>query len=79
MYTAYDTEVTITIPHHCKAYYYSKYKGEIKQFQGTTNRLWVGILNKSFFKDIVIEKGKPLGFFMVELSQQYFAKHEAKK
>ena len=35
-------------------------------------------MNKSFFKDIVIDRGKPLRFFIVESAQQYSAKHEKK-
>lgn len=75
-YTEYNIEVIITIRNHCKAYFCSKYK--INQFQSDKNRLWIGILNKSFFKDIVIDRGNPLRFFIVESAQQYSVKHETK-
>lgn len=51
--TDYDSGLTITVPDYCSAYYCSKEK-EIKQFLGITSRLWFGLLNKSFSKDIVI-------------------------
>lgn len=45
------------LPDNSQGYFCSKYKDEIEQFQATKERLWIGILNKSLFEDIVIEKG----------------------
>ena len=78
LYTDYDSGLATTTPDHCAAYYCSKDR-EVKQFLDTTNRLWLGLLNKFFSKDIVINKGEPLGFFVIKTNRQFSVKHEAKR
>lgn len=36
---------------------------KLKKSSDSTQRIWIGILNRSLTKEIVIKKDKPLGFF----------------
>ena len=62
-----DTEVTAFLPTNSKGFVTSKFRSdEIKELFNGKHRLWVEILNKSFEDTIVIKKGQPLGFLVVE-------------
>ena len=74
-FTKYDTEVTVTLPRDSQGFFGSKYKDEIEQFLSIIERLWIGILNKSFFKDIVIGKGQVLGFFVLKTDKRFTVKN----
>ena len=54
-------------------------KTKVKQFLSTNNRLRLGLLNKSFLKDIVINKEESLGFFVIQSNKQCPVKYEAKR
>ena len=66
-FTRYYTENTVTLGYFC-----SKYEDEIEQFLSIKKRLWIGILNKSFFEDIVIEKG----YFALKCSGSLYLKQK---
>ena len=77
-FTKYDTEVTVTLPRDSQGFFGSKYKDEIEQFLSIKERLWIGILNKSFFEDIVIGKGQVLEFFILKTDKRFTVKNETK-
>ena len=77
-FTKYDTEVTVTLPRDSQGFFGSKYKDEIEQFLSIKESLWIGILNKSFFEDIVIGKGQVLGFFVLKTDKRFTVKNETK-
>ena len=77
-FTKYDTEVTVTLPRDSQGFFGSKYKDEIEQFLSIIGRLWIGILNKLFFEDIVIGKGQVLGFFVLKTDKRFTVKNETK-
>ena len=71
-FTRYYTENTVTLPSNSQGYFCSKYEDEIEQFLSIKKRLWIGILNKSFFEDIVIEKG----YFALKCSGSLYLKQK---
>ena len=62
-FNRYDREVTVTLPKDSCGYFTSKYKAdEIEWISKNTQKIWIGVINKSFTEDIVIKKGKVFVF-----------------
>ena len=65
-----DTEVSIILPENTNAFLATKFEGqEIQKITGPTNckkRLWITLLNESYFEPYNIEKGGVLGYLIVE-------------
>ena len=60
----YDPEVTVILPKNSCVYFTSKFKAdEIEQVCGDTQRIWIGILNRSLTEEIVIKKSRKFGVF----------------
>lgn len=57
-------------------FFCSKYRDNIEKLLHKKERPWIGILNKSLSEDIAIEKGKVLGFFVMETNKKFNVKHE---
>ena len=65
-----DTEVSIILPENTNAFLATKFEApEIQKITGPTNckkRLWITLLNESYFEPYNIEKGGVLGYLIVE-------------
>ena len=65
-----DTEVSIILPENTNAFLATKFEvQEIQKITGPTNckkRLWITLLNESYFEPYNIEKGGVLGYLIVE-------------
>ena len=73
----YDTEITVILPKNSCGYFTSKFKmDEIEQVCSKEQRIWIGILNRSLTKDIVIKKSSPFRFFVLETKEHIDIKHE---
>ena len=74
-----DIEVIVLLPDNSNGFVTSKFRGdEIHKFDARKQRLWIEISNKSFTFDIVIKRGSPLGFVVIE--PEYLPqKHVTKK
>ena len=72
-FTKYNTEITVTLPRNSQSFFCSKYKDEIGQFLSIKQRPWIGILNKSFFDDIVIKNGQ-----ILKTDKRFTVKNEMK-
>ena len=67
---AVDTEVSVSLPENTNAFLATKFEGqEIQKIIGPTNgkkRLWITLLNESYFEPQIIEKGGVLGYLIIE-------------
>ena len=67
---AVDTEVSVSLPENTNAFLATKFEGqEIQKIIGPTNgkkRLWITLLNESYFEPYIIEKGGVLGYLIIE-------------
>ena len=63
-----DTGITINLPEKPTVYLTTKFKGQkIKTIEGPkTQRLWLTILNESYFDKYKIQKGDLIGYLVVE-------------
>ena len=65
-----DTEVSIILPENTTAFLATKFeRQEIQKIIGPTNgkkRLWIILLNESYFEPYIIEKGGVLGYLIIE-------------
>ena len=60
----YETEITVILPKNSCGYFTLKFKTyEIEQICGDTQRIWIGILNRSLTEKIVIKK-RAVCFFL---------------
>ena len=64
-----DTELTIKLPEDSKAYLATKFEGQkIEEIIGPKKqRLWLTLLNESYFEEYKIKKGDVIGYLVVEL------------
>ena len=74
-----DTELILELPEESKAFLATKFTGQhIKKITGPKNkRLWITLLNKSYFEKYIINKGDTIAYLAVEpesLKVQYEAK-----
>ena len=75
-FTKYDTEIIVMLPSNWQDYFYSIHKDKIEVKK---EKLCIRILNQLFFKDIVIEKGKVLGFFVLGTDKIFSVKMRRKQ
>ena len=63
-----DTGITINLPEKPTVYLTTKFKGQkIQTIEGPkTQRLWLTILNESYFDKYKIQKGDLIGYLVVE-------------
>ena len=65
-----DTEVSIILPENTTAFLATKFeRQEIQKIIGPTNgkkRLWIILLNESYFEPYIIGKGGVLGYLIIE-------------
>ena len=76
-----DTDLLIDIPKNCTAYLAGKLKGQdVKEYIGPCNkRLWITLLNQSYFSKYKINKGNLMGYLLFEpedFNVRYFAKEK---
>ena len=63
----YNIQITVILPKNPHGYFTSKFKtDEIEQVCGDTERIWIGILNRSLTEEIVITKIKLLDFLLLK-------------
>ena len=63
----FDAEITVTLPKHFQGCFTSKFEiDKIEQVCDHKERIWIGILNRSLTNKIIIKKGKPFVFFVLE-------------
>ena len=64
----FDTELLIKLPENTTAYLTTKFEGqEIQKIIGPAKkRLWITLLNESYFESYIIEKGSVLGYLVIE-------------
>ena len=64
-----DTELSIKLPENSSAFLATKFEGqEIQKIIGPTNgkkRLWITLLNESYFENDNINKGDVIGYFII--------------
>ena len=74
----FDTGITVNLQKKFCGYFTSKFKtDEIEQIRSDTQRIWIGILNRSLTEEIVIKKNKLFGFIILETNSEINIKHEA--
>ena len=74
-----DTEIILILPQGSHGFVTSKFRGdEIHQINAKKQRLWIEILNKSYEKNLVVEKNSPIGFVIIE-PENLPHKHATKK
>ena len=65
-----DTELSIKLPENSNAFLATKFDGkEIQKIIGPTNgkkRLWITLLNESYFEKYNINKGDVIGYLIIE-------------
>ena len=65
-----DTELSIKLPENSTAFLATKFEGqEIQKFIGqnsTNKRLWITLLNESYFNEYQISKGDVIGYLIIE-------------
>ena len=65
-----DTEVSIKLPENANAFLATKFEDEeIQKIIGPTNgskRLWINLLNESYFNKNQINKGDVIGYLVIE-------------
>ena len=63
-----DTELLIKLPENTTAYLITKFEGqEIQKIIGPAKkRLWITLLNESYFEPYIIEKGSILGYLVIQ-------------
>ena len=76
-----DTDLVLKLPEQSKAYLVTKYTGQdIKELVGPTKqKLWITLLNESYFEKYKINKGDIVGCLVFEpdtLKVQYEAKEK---
>ena len=76
-----DTELMLTLPEESKAFLTTKFTGQhIQNITGPVKqRLWITLLNESYFEKYTIDKGDIIGYLVVEpdnLKVQYEAKQK---
>ena len=76
-----DTGLLLKLPDQSKAYLVTKFTGQdIKELVGPTKqRLWITLLNESYFEKYTINKGDIVGYLVFEpdtLKVQYEAKEK---
>ena len=75
-----DTELLIKLPENTTACLITKFEGqEIQKIIGPAKkRLWIALLNESYFESYIIEKGSVLGYLVIELEdiKVYYATKE---
>ena len=50
-----DTDITVILPENSQGYFTSKFRmDKIEEVCGNKQRIWIGILNKSFTENIEI-------------------------
>ena len=64
-----DTELSIRLPENSNAFLATKFEGqEIQELIGPTKkRLWLILLNESYFEKYIINKGDVIGYLIIEL------------
>ena len=76
-----DTELSIKLPENSNAFLATKFEGqEIQKIIGPTNgkkRLWITLLNESYFEKYNINKGDVIGYFIIKADN--IKKHNATK
>ena len=61
-----NTKIISHLPKEARAFVTTKFRGqEIQQVDKKTHRLWIEILNTSYFKRITIKTKTPLGFLVI--------------
>ena len=79
----FDAEITVTLPKHFQGCFTSKFEiDKIEQVCDHKQRIWIGILNRSLTNKIIIKKGKPFVFFVLEPGlnkEKIDTKHETVK
>lgn len=69
-YGRQDPDVVVFMPKNSRGFLTSKFgEDEIEQICNIEQRLWVGILNKSYIEPIEIKKGCILGSFVLKTKQ----------
>ena len=63
-----DIELLIKLPEYTTAYLITKFEGqEIQKIIGPAKkRLWITLLNESYFEPYIIEKGSVLGYLVIQ-------------
>ena len=81
-----DTELSIKLPENSSAFVATKFNGqEILKIIGPTStkkRLWITLLNKSYFSKYQINKGDVIGYLMIEpdnIKTHYEAKEKTSR
>ena len=74
-----DTEIILILLQGSHGFVTSKFRGdETHQINAKKQRLWIKILNKSYEKNLVVEKNSPIGFVIIE-PENLPHKHATKK
>ena len=76
-----DTEIIADLPQNSTAFLTRKFKGQkIKELKGPgKKRLWIKLLNDSYFNKHTIEKGDIVGYLLSRDSKISIQKYEKKK
>ena len=74
-----DTNIILKLPDKARAFITTKYRGqEIQKVDKKTKRVWIEILNESYFEKLVIKNKAPHGFLVIE-PENLKVRNEAKK
>ena len=78
-----DTGITINLPERSTGYLATKFKGQnIETIEGPkTQRLWLTLLNESYFDKYIIRKGEIIGYLVLKSSDlkiKYEKKQQSK-
>ena len=72
--------IVLYLPKESRAFIISKFRSqEIQKVDKKTNRLWIEILNTSYFERLKIKNKTPLGFLAIEPENLKVEYYEAKK
>ena len=63
-----DTELSIKLPENSRAFLATKFEGQdiVKIIGADKKRLWITVLNESYFNKYQIKKGDVIGHLVIE-------------
>ena len=76
-----DTEITIKIPKSCTLFVATNFEGqEIQKIIGPCKkRLWLTLLNQSYFEEYILNKGDIIGYIVIDPPNAFKVEYIAKE
>lgn len=62
-----DANIILKLPQKAKAFVAIRFRGQgIREINKVKQRLWITLLSESYFKRLIIKRGTPLRFLVIE-------------